>query len=184
MIFKCIAFIKRRATHATEENDNSSRSHAICQIFIRDKETNTKIRGKLTLVNLAGSERSSNAESHNFQRGEESLEINTSLLVLKECIRALDNGRVSSVKQHVPCRASKLTMVLKDCFSSYISVIAAAIPGTSSTDYTLNTLRYVYHLKRRKGDDEYNLKLESKSLKNKNNIFKSKKFNREFFHLY
>jgi hypothetical protein len=41
----------------------------------------------------------------------EGAEINKSLLALKECIRALDNK-----SSHVPFRASKLTMVLRDSF--------------------------------------------------------------------
>ena len=41
----------------------------------------------------------------------EGAEINKSLLALKECIRALDTR-----SSHVPFRASKLTMVLRDSF--------------------------------------------------------------------
>ena len=44
-----------RTTHQTVANDTSSRSHAICQINIR--EGNGKNLGKLLLVDLAGSER-------------------------------------------------------------------------------------------------------------------------------
>ena len=44
-----------RTTHATASNDTSSRSHAICQIVI--KENSGKTMGKLLLVDLAGSER-------------------------------------------------------------------------------------------------------------------------------
>ena len=41
-----------RTTHATVANDTSSRSHSICQVFI--KKGNDDI-GKLVLVDLAGS---------------------------------------------------------------------------------------------------------------------------------
>ncbi|KAE8704566.1 Kinesin-13A [Hibiscus syriacus] len=41
----------------------------------------------------------------------EGAEINKSLLVLKECIRALDNDQI-----HIPFRGSKLTAVLRDSF--------------------------------------------------------------------
>ena len=43
-----------RTTHTTEANDTSSRSHAICQITLRDR-CNSKLRGKLSLVDLARS---------------------------------------------------------------------------------------------------------------------------------
>jgi kinesin family protein 2/24 len=67
-------------------------------------------------------------------------------LALKECIRALDGGN-----SHVPFRASKLTMVLRDSFlnkeSSKIVMIACINPGSSSADHTINTLRYAQRLK-------------------------------------
>jgi kinesin family protein 2/24 len=102
--------------------------------------------GKLLLVDLAGSERAADCQSNNRQRRMEGAEINKSLLALKECIRALDSG-----SSHVPFRASKLTMVLRDSFldpnSSKIVMIACINPGSSSADHTLNTLRYAQRLK-------------------------------------
>ena len=71
----------------------------------------------------------------------EGAEINKSLLALKECIRALDTK-----SSHVPFRASKLTMVLRDSFlneeSSKIVMVACINPGSTSADHTINTLRY------------------------------------------
>lgn len=133
--------VSLRTTHTTEANDTSSRSHAICQIFLRQ---NGKLKGKLSLVDLAGSERGSDTKSHNSQRRAESADINTSLLSLKECIRAL--GQKSA---HVPYRGSKLTLILKDCFSpnSKTTMIATVSPGASSTDHSLNTLRYADRIK-------------------------------------
>lgn len=155
---------KKRTTHATEANDTSSRSHAICQIFLRDKKS-TKLRGKLSLVDLAGSERGSNTKSHNRQRRTESSEINTSLLALKECIRAFDSCRGSF--KHIPYRASKLTLILKDCFTSSLartSMIATVSPGASSADHTLNTLRYAGRIKEKKVCDEQDSVLESNAI--------------------
>mmetsp|Transcript_6322 Transcript_6322/g.8536 ORF Transcript_6322/g.8536 Transcript_6322/m.8536 type:complete len:592 (-) Transcript_6322:506-2281(-) len=140
---------RKRTTHSTEANDTSSRSHAICQILLRDKDT-SRLRGKLSLVDLAGSERGDDTKSHNRQRRTESSEINTSLLALKECIRALDSGRGG---RHVPYRASKLTLILKDCFTSNLArttMIATVSPGASSADHTLNTLRYADRIKEKK----------------------------------
>ena len=53
-----------RTTHATVANDTSSRSHAICQIFVKKGSE----EGKLVLVDLAGSERAQDTQSNNRQR--------------------------------------------------------------------------------------------------------------------
>lgn len=102
-----------RTTHATQANDTSSRSHAICQITIRDGNDN--VIGKFLMVDLAGSERAQDIKSNNRERRSEGAEINKSLLSLKECIRALDSTR-GGKDTHLPFRASKLTMVLRDSF--------------------------------------------------------------------
>jgi hypothetical protein len=46
---------RNRTTHATEVNDASSRSHAICQIVLRDRSSG-RMHGKLSLVDLAGTD--------------------------------------------------------------------------------------------------------------------------------
>jgi kinesin family protein 2/24 len=60
-------------------------------------------------------------------------------LSLKECIRALDQG-----KGHTPFRGSKLTMVLKDSFVGFCNtvMICNVSPNSSSSENTMNTLRY------------------------------------------
>lgn len=134
-----------RTTHATESNDESSRSHAICVIALK---VGKKLVGKLSLIDLAGSERGADTKSHNQQRRLEGAEINKSLLALKECIRALDSDR-----GHVPYRGSKLTLVLKDSFTKDTAktvMIATVSPAASSADHTLNTLRYADRIKERK----------------------------------
>lgn len=71
-------------------------------------------------------------------------EINKSLLSLKECIRALDQG-----KGHTPFRGSKLTMVLKDSFVGFCRtlMIGNVAPSSASSENTLNTLRYADRVK-------------------------------------
>lgn len=103
-----------RKTKSTALNDTSSRSHAIGTISIKQVNKKNKIiseSGKLLLVDLAGSENAQDSQSNNKSRRTEGAEINTSLLSLKECIRAMDQGR-----SHIPFRRSKLTMVLRDSF--------------------------------------------------------------------
>ena len=104
-----------RATSKTEMNETSSRSHAICRVEIYDRGNGGSTVGRFSLIDLAGSERAADTKNHNRQRRVEGAEINKSLLALKECIRALDNRTRGHV--HVPYRASKLTLVLKDSFS-------------------------------------------------------------------
>lgn len=70
---------------------------------------------------------------------------------MKECIRALD-ARKNNSETHVPFRASKLTLVLRDSFvsksdKSKIIMIACVGPGMTSANHTINTLRYSDRLK-------------------------------------
>ena len=53
---------------------------------------------------------------------------------------------------HVPFRASKLTLILRDSFVNKLNIakvvmIACVSPGSSSSDHSLNTLRYADRLK-------------------------------------
>ena len=124
-----------RTTAATGANDTSSRSHAILQVEV------AATGGRLTFVDLAGSEWFNDQGGHDKEAQLEGAEINKSLLCLKECIRALggnddyglsktisspkgSGGRGSKVvsvsgggtARHVPFRGSKLTRLLKDSF--------------------------------------------------------------------
>ena len=70
----------------------------------------------------------------------EGVEINKSLLALKECIRALDNDQI-----HIPFRGSKLTEVLRDSFvgNSRTVMISCISPNLVSCDHIINMFRYV-----------------------------------------
>lgn len=79
----------------------------------------------------------------------EGAEINTSLLALKEVIRALATG--SSMKR-IPFRGSKLTQVLKDSFVGKHTRTVMCVnvaPNMRNCDHTLNTLRYADRVKER-----------------------------------
>jgi len=96
-----------RSTGSTAANAHSSRSHAILQLRVCLASDAARLReglvahggGKLNLIDLAGSERAADAASEEQQTRLEGAEINKSLLVLKECIRAIDAHR-----QHLPFR--------------------------------------------------------------------------------
>ena len=145
-----------RTTHNTVTNATSSRSHAICNIIIKEKnkkKNKYNFFGKLSLVDLAGSERAQETQSNNRVRRAEGAEINKSLLALKECIRALQARKNSGNNEiHVPFRASKLTHVLRDSFvskndKSKIIMISCINPSYISSNHTINTLRYSDRLK-------------------------------------
>lgn len=138
----------RRSTGSTAANADSSRSHSIMQFALRhggtaDKEG--KLIGKISFIDLAGSERGADTFDNNRQTRLEGAEINKSLLALKECIRALDSDA-----RHVPFRGSKLTAVLKDSFvgaEARTVMIANISPNSTSVEHTLNTLRYADRVK-------------------------------------
>ena len=138
-----------RSQSPTDANAQSSRSHAVLQIKIeqRDRTANisTDVRfAKLSLIDLAGSERASVTKN----RGERLLEganINRSLLALGNCINALGGKS----KRHIPYRDSKLTRLLKDslggnCFTVMIANIS---PSRLHYEDTHNTLKYANRAK-------------------------------------
>ncbi|XP_061370541.1 kinesin-like protein KIN-13A [Gastrolobium bilobum] len=147
-----------RSTGSTGANEESSRSHAILQLAVkkhsevkeskRNKDGNEarsgKVVGKISFIDLAGSERGADTTDNDRQTRIEGAEINKSLLALKECIRALDNDQI-----HIPFRGSKLTEVLRDSFvgNSKTVMISCISPGAGSCEHTLNTLRYADRVK-------------------------------------
>ncbi|CAI9100319.1 OLC1v1037292C1 [Oldenlandia corymbosa var. corymbosa] len=138
-----------RSTGTTGANEESSRSHAILQLAIKRKTDGNDSKparavGKLSFIDLAGSERGADTTDNDKQTRMEGAEINKSLLALKECIRALDNDQ-----GHIPFRGSKLTEVLRDSFvgDSRTVMISCISPNSGSCEHTLNTLRYADRVK-------------------------------------
>ncbi|MBA0647210.1 hypothetical protein Goklo_015116, partial [Gossypium klotzschianum] len=138
-----------RSTGTTGANEESSRSHAILQLAIKrsadgSEKKPAKLVGKLSFIDLAGSERGADTTDNDKQTRMEGAEINKSLLALKECIRALDNDQ-----GHIPFRGSKLTEVLRDSFvgDSRTVMISCISPSSGSCEHTLNTLRYADRVK-------------------------------------
>ena len=132
---------KHRTEKPSTNNENSSRSHAILQIYLeveqqQNNNFNTeKTFGKFVLVDLAGSERAPIFGKKNTESGS----INKSLLALGKCINAL----TSQNKGYIPWRDSKLTRLLQEPLSgnSRIVMIATVSPSIDSFDETMFTLQ-------------------------------------------
>ena len=166
-----------RKTSRTDANASSSRSHSVFQIALKpdaayetayESREDESLGARLSLVDLAGSERGADrgkAVSESVRR--EGAEINTSLLALKECIRALSVEKIAyaaepagctpndAEKARVPFRGSKLTTVLRDAFvgkRSRTVLLAHISPGHDAAEHTVNTLRYATRLKEMGGD--------------------------------
>ncbi|KAK3606223.1 hypothetical protein CHS0354_037895 [Potamilus streckersoni] len=131
-----------RSKGSTGVNPDSSRSHAVLQMEVRDERE--RRLGRISFIDLAGSERASDVTDTDRQTRMEGAEINQSLLALKECIRSIDQE-----SRHKPFRQSKLTHILKDSFmgNSRTCMIANISPCQSTCEHTLNTLRYADRVK-------------------------------------
>ena len=150
-----------RTTGATLMNAESSRSHAIFTLFIKqtridlikkedDNETPEQevitLTAKFNFVDLAGSERLSRTGAVG-ERAREGISINTGLLHLGNVISAL--GDRTRKMTHIPYRDSKLTRVLQDSLggNSVTLMIACISPCDRDFVETLNTLRYANRAK-------------------------------------
>ncbi|KAK3305967.1 P-loop containing nucleoside triphosphate hydrolase protein [Chaetomium strumarium] len=145
-----------RRTAPTFKNDTSSRSHAICRLRFENPQMPSAEDGLLYLVDLAGSEAARDKADHDVSRMKEAREINTSLSVLKDCIRgrALADadsfaGKTSKKPTtYVPFRQSTLTKTLKHVFdptsarSCKTVVVACVNPCLADVAASRNTLRY------------------------------------------
>ncbi|KAL1499970.1 hypothetical protein AB1Y20_012649 [Prymnesium parvum] len=139
-----------RTTEATKVNEVSSRSHAVLQVMVagspRFSDDAIGKLGKLSMIDLAGSERATKTENKG-QRLVEGRNINSSLLALGNCINALaDKSKKAS---HVPFRDSKLTRLLKDSLGGncLTTMIANCSPSHDQFDETLNSLKYANRAK-------------------------------------
>lgn len=152
---------RNRSQHPTDANADSSRSHAIFQIILtrRTRRVDNPDTGadyelqqsKMSLIDLAGSERASvayrpgNDRSKNLQR--EGGNINKSLLALGNCINALADPKQSH--KYIPYRNSKLTRLLRDSLGGKCktAMIATVCQSHHHYDDTQNTLVYASRAK-------------------------------------
>ncbi|XP_042557222.1 kinesin-like protein KIF14 [Dipodomys spectabilis] len=141
---------KQRATAATGMNDKSSRSHSVFTLvmtqtkteFVEGEEHDHRITSRINLIDLAGSERCSTAQTSG-DRLKEGVSINKSLLTLGKVISALSE-QANRRRVFVPYRESVLTWLLKESLggNSKTAMIATVSPASSNLEETLSTLRY------------------------------------------
>ncbi|EGX48516.1 hypothetical protein AOL_s00080g145 [Orbilia oligospora ATCC 24927] len=142
---------ENRTMSPTEANATSSRSHAVLQINVVQKNKTAGLSenlfsATLSIIDLAGSERASVTKN----RGDRLLEganINRSLLALGNCINALCDP---AKKNHIPYRDSKLTRLLKFSLGGNCKtvMIVCVSPSSQHYDETHNTLKYADRAKK------------------------------------
>ncbi|XP_076067796.1 kinesin-like protein 31E [Oratosquilla oratoria] len=144
-----------RTTGSTNMNAQSSRSHAIFTLLIKQQRVAQfqdpdnpedvpefeTLTAKFHFVDLAGSERLKRTGATG-ERAREGISINCGLLALGNVISAL--GDISKKGCHVPYRDSKLTRLLQDSLGGNSRTLMIACVSPSDTDFmeTLNTLKY------------------------------------------
>lgn len=139
---------RARTTEATGANVTSSRSHAVLQVVVEQRDRTAGIvaqvnLGKLSMIDLAGSERASHTQNKGM-RMIEGANINRSLLALGNCITALSSG-----VGFVPFRDSKMTRLLKDSLGGNCRTVMIANLSPLHLNYedTHNTLKYANRAK-------------------------------------
>ena len=153
---------KNRATGATNQNEHSSRSHAILQLQLIYNSIDGQVRKSfLSLVDLAGSERIAKTGAEG-QRLKEAQKINQSLTTLGMVIMALTTPGT----KHVPFRNSKLTLILKDSLggSSKTTLLCTASRLKRHSEESIQTLYFASRAKTIKTHAKKNIILSAGEL--------------------
>lgn len=139
-----------RTTSATDANATLSRSHAVLQINVVQRDRTADVSQEhtfatLSIIDLAGLERAA-ATKNRGARLIEGANINRLLLALGNCINALCDPRR---RNHVPYRDLKLTRLLKFLLGGNCKtvMIVCVLPLSQHYDETLNTLKYANRAK-------------------------------------
>jgi chromosome segregation ATPase len=137
---------KNRHVRSTKMNAVSSRSHLVFSIYISgvNLSSGEKSFGKLTMVDLAGSENRKKTQITEEKGNQEALSINKSLLALGDVISAL-----SEKKTFVPYRNNKLTMLLSDSLGGNAKTLMFVCigPAEYNADESSTSLKYATRVK-------------------------------------
>ena len=145
-VFKLIKKANQnRASHGTNMNETSSRSHLILTVTVsvKDERDGSITCSKLNLVDLAGSERVKDSMVSGQQLKEAGY-INKSLYTLAGVVDALQKGK--DFKGQVNYRDSKLTLLLKDSLGGNCktTLLAMVSPSQVFCNETNNTLSFAH----------------------------------------
>lgn len=131
---------KNRSTSSTLMNSQSSRSHLIFTVYVegKSKTSGDRVRSKLHLIDLAGSERVLKSGAQG-DRLVEAQNINRSLSALGDVVAALANK-----SPHVPFRNSKLTHLLQDSLGaqSKTLMVLCVNPGNGNVSESLCSMLF------------------------------------------
>ena len=153
---------RNRATGATNQNERSSRSHAILQLELIYNSIDGLVRkSHLSLVDLAGSERIAKTGAEG-QRLKEAQKINQSLTTLGMVIMSL----TTAGSKHIPFRNSKLTLILKDSLggSAKTTLLCTASRLKRHSEESIQTLYFASRAKTIKNNAKKNIILSAGEL--------------------
>ena len=139
-----------RTQHATDANSESSRSHAVLQVFLRQKDKSAGLSAevkvaKMSLIDLAGSEKGSVTAGKTAARSREGSNINKSLLALSNVIYKLSQRQqMSKLNYFINFRDSKLTRILQNslCGKSQTTIICCISSLQSNMQESLQALHF------------------------------------------
>eukprot|EP00667_Euglena_gracilis_P006589 EG_transcript_6648 len=123
---------KRRA--ATLMNDRSSRAHTLLLLTLTQEVAGMSATCTLLVADLGGCEQLKKSGAQG-ERVQEAININTGLLALKRCIKALNEGA-----RYVPYQDSKLTMFLRG--DSKLTVVVTCSMDADHAGETMQALRF------------------------------------------
>ncbi|XP_077246461.1 kinesin-like protein KIN-7F [Tasmannia lanceolata] len=158
----------QRQIGETSLNETSSRSHQILRLTIESsareflgKDNSSTLAATVNFIDLAGSERASQALSAGT-RLKEGCHINRSLLTLGTVIRKLSKGR----NGHVPYRDSKLTRILQPSLggNARTAIICTMSPARSHIEQSRNTLLFASCAKQVATSAQVNVVMSDKAL--------------------
>ena len=134
-----------RHVGSTAMNSESSRSHSIFSVLVEvyNETTHKTTTGKLSLIDLAGSERADKTGAQ-AERLREAQSINKSLSALCDVISAL-----STNASFVPYRNNKLTQMMQDSLGGNAKTLMFVniSPADYNRDETLGSLEYASRAK-------------------------------------